>query len=176
LFSIIEETANTLSNNTIGKLVDLVFNDLPSIMKNKITNPLTGGTIYDPSGQVKDLIFDQARDWLPKTIKELLKKAVSFIFDGIKEIVGTADEYGKKIYAYLVDKDHFGLFSLIEKEIEKFAMKTPIFEIEDPYPILPKGKHPLFPAGDLIPVKIPLEYISAKIKSRELVIEADIGN
>ena len=79
------------------------------------------------------------------------------------------------------------IFDLIEVEVEHaqavlelplhrietavadyLASKYPIYQFEDPYPILPQN-------GLLIPVKIPLRNLTATVNTNEMIVLADVG-
>lgn len=45
----------------------------------------------------------------------------------------------------------------------------PVFEVEDPYPILDAD-------GVLIPVRLPVEYIGIKVDTQELTLNVDMGD
>jgi hypothetical protein len=63
----------------------------------------------------------------------------------------------------------FGLVPLLETAIaDYFASKYPLFQFEDPFPILPAS-------GGLIPVKIPIRNLAATIDSQEMIVQANVG-
>ena len=45
---------------------------------------------------------------------------------------------------------------------------NPIYELEDPYPILESS-------GGLIPVKIPIRDLAAEVNSKEMIVSANAG-
>ncbi|WP_433384145.1 hypothetical protein ACQPZX_23285 [Actinoplanes sp. CA-142083] len=64
--------------------------------------------------------------------------------------------------------EKFDLLGQIETVVaDYFASKYPIYEFEDPYPILTDAP--------LIPVKIPLRNLAATVTSKEMIITGDVG-
>ena len=63
-----------------------------------------------------------------------------------------------------------GLFDFVAtcSVADYFANRFPIFEVEDPYPILKAS-------GGLIPVKIPLRNVAVGIDDAEMTLTADVG-
>ena len=49
----------------------------------------------------------------------------------------------------------------------RLGPESPGFELDDPAEILPAE-------GGLIPVRLPLEYLSARVDATELILEADV--
>jgi hypothetical protein len=62
-----------------------------------------------------------------------------------------------------------GLFNAILTFVaDYFAKENPLFEFEDPFPILPYS-------GGLIPVKIPIKDLVVQVDDNEMTIEANVG-
>lgn len=56
------------------------------------------------------------------------------------------------------------------------ANKTPIQQIEDPYPILPAANNPNPGApAKVVPVKIPIRDLTVYNDDREMVIQGNVG-
>jgi hypothetical protein len=125
--------------------------------------PLSIGNI------VENLVKDAVRNMIPGPgwLKDLVLAALGPIFDLIKGILGFVDDITSFISDLLGNQ--FDLLGAIETAIaDYFAAQHPIYEFEDPYPILPAS-------GGLIPVKIPIRNLSSHVNSKEMVVEANIG-
>ena len=64
--------------------------------------------------------------------------------------------------------------------IEHFVTDDPLFELEDPYPILDKAPNPNNKEGqpplpDLVPVKLPIRDLTVHNDDVELVLEGNVG-
>lgn len=64
--------------------------------------------------------------------------------------------------------------------IEHFVTDNPLFELEDPYPILDKAPNPNNKAGQpplpgLVPVKLPIRDLTVHNDDVELVLEGNVG-
>ncbi len=126
--------------------------------------PETVGNILEQA--VKNAIDDEL--WfLPGFMKDLIWAIIGPVIDLITSalgIVGDISDWVSNLLGNLFD-----LLGLIETAIsDYFASKYPIYEFEDPYPILPKS-------GVLIPVKIPIRNLTAKINSKEMTVQAEVG-
>jgi hypothetical protein len=63
----------------------------------------------------------------------------------------------------------FGLLNLIVTAVaDFFAAQNPLYEFEDPFPLLPA-------APGLIPVKIPITDFTVRVNADEMVMEANVG-
>lgn len=105
--------------------------------------------------------------WLPGWAKDLILAAVGPILDlvtGLLGIVGSIEDWISDLLG-----TRLNLLGQIQTAVaDYFAAKTPIYEFEDPYPVLPRS-------GILIPVKIPMRNLSATVNSKEMVVLADVG-
>jgi len=116
---------------------------------------------------VKDAVNSLFPSWLPGWAKDLVWAFLGPILDLIKSILGIVDDLSDFISNLLGNL--FDLLGLIETAVaDYFANQYPIYEFEDPYPILPGS-------GGLIPVKIPIRNLSAAVNSKEMVVLADVG-
>jgi len=99
---------------------------------------------------------------------DLINGILGGIDNIIRVILGIPDDIGE----WLIDMiTQIGIFdSLLSDFYNYLALQLPaVFEIEDPYPVLPQE-------GILIPVAIPIEFIGVGINSHEMVIEGDVGD
>jgi hypothetical protein len=129
--------------------------DIPATLANVIEN------------LVKDAIENLFPSWLPGWAKDLLLAALGPILDLVKSILGIVDDITDFISDLLGNT--FDLLGLIETAVaDYFAAQYPIYEFEDPYPILAAS-------GGLIPVKIPIRNLASHVNSREMIVTADVG-
>jgi hypothetical protein len=129
--------------------------DIPATLANVIEN------------LVKDAIENLFPSWLPGWAKDLLLAALGPILDLIKSILGFVDDITDFISDLLGNT--FDLLGLIETAVaDYFAAQYPIYDFEDPYPILPAG-------GGLIPVKIPIRDLDSHVNSKEMIVTANVG-
>ena len=127
--------------------------------------PATIGNVLENA--VEDAIDNFFPSWLPGWAKDLVWAFLGPILDFVKGILGIFD----KIEDFIQDLlgNTFNLLVLLETAVaDYFANKYPIYEFEDPYPVLPSS-------GGLIPVKIPIRDLSATVNSKEMVVLADVG-
>jgi hypothetical protein len=129
--------------------------DIPATVANLLENA------------VKDAIDNLIPGWVPDWAKDLLWALIGPILDLITGILGIVGD----IQDWLSDLlgSTFDLLGAIETAVaDYFASRNPIYEFEDPYPILPAS-------GGLIPVKIPIRNLTASVNSKEMVVLADVG-
>lgn len=127
--------------------------------------------VADIVGNILDAAIDAAINTFLAPLPGVVKDVISWFFGGIVDIVRAILDIGDDIDEWLSDLFgvSFGIFDFLLTEIAKFfADRFPIFEIEDPYPIMPSS-------GGLIPVLVPIEKIETDITNTEFVISADIG-
>lgn len=104
---------------------------------------------------------------LPGFIVDALLAAIGPILDLVKSILGIVGEINDWLTDLLMNT--FDLLGIIETAIaDYFASKTPLYEFEDPYPVLDAGP-------GLIPVKIPIRNLASNVNSKEMVVTADVG-
>ncbi len=116
---------------------------------------------------VKDAINALFPSWLPDWAKDIIWAFLGPILDLVKGILGIAGQVADFVSDLLGNL--FDLLGLIETAVaDYFASQYPLYEFEDPYPILPAS-------GGLIPVKIPIRNLSATVNSKEMVVLADVG-
>jgi hypothetical protein len=104
---------------------------------------------------------------LPGFIVDALLAAIGPILDLVKSLLGIVGEINDWLTDLLMNT--FDLLGIIETAIaDYFASKTPIYEFEDPYPILDA-------APGLIPVKIPIRNLASHVDAQEMIVTADVG-
>lgn len=112
---------------------------------------------------IDDLLF-----FLPGWAKDLIRALLGPVIDLVRAILDIGDDIDEWLSDLLGVS--LGLFDLILTAVaDHFADQYPLLEIEDPFPIMP------YQAG-LIPVKLPIESLTATFTEDELVITADIGD
>lgn len=128
--------------------------DIPATVENLLENA------------VKDAI-DNAMSFLPDWMKDIVWWFLGPILDLVittLDIVTDVADWLSNLLGNL-----FGLLAIIETAVaDYFASQYPLYEFEDPYPILP-GE------SGLIPVKIPIRNLTATVDSHEMVVLADVG-
>jgi hypothetical protein len=136
-------------------LVDVQPIDIPATIENLLVN-----------------LFEQAIDnsylsFLPGWAQDLIWDLLGPLLDLLKSILGIIGSL-TDWFTNLIG-NVFGLVPLIETAVAQyFANKYPIYQFEDPYPIMQAE-------GSLIPVKIPLRNLAATVDSSEMILTADIG-
>jgi hypothetical protein len=142
-----------------------IFIDPVEVFVDPIDIPASIGNILE--NIVKSAIDDLLPSWVPGWARDWLFSLLGPILDLVKDILGIVGS----IEDWLSDLlgNQFNLIALIETAIaDYFANQYPLYEFEDPYPILPAS-------GGLIPVKLPIRNLSATINSSEMVVLADVG-
>lgn len=141
-----------------------IFLDPDWVLLTPIDVPASVGNIFE--NLVEKAVGDMLPGWLPGWARDLIMGALGFIVDIVKEILGIAGAVEDWI-ADLIGE--LGLLGFLETGIaDYFAAQYPIYEFEDPYPILPKS-------GGLFPVKIPIRDLKATINSKEMIVQANVG-
>jgi len=127
--------------------------------------PATAANLLENAG--KDAIDALIPGWVPGWAVDLLWAIIGPILDfvtGILGIVGSVEDWLSNLLG-----STFDLLGAIETAVaDYFASQTPIYEFEDPYPVLAAS-------GGLIPVKIPIRDLAATVNSHEMVVTADLG-
>ena len=117
---------------------------------------------------IKDAINNLFPSWLPDWAKNLIWDFLGPILDLVKGILGIVGSIADFLQNLL--DNSFNLLADIETALaEYFASQYPIYQFEDPYPILPSS-------GGLIPVKIPIRNLTSTVNSKEMIVHADVGN
>lgn len=118
---------------------------------------------------IENLVTDAIKNTIPGPgwLKDLILAALGPIFDLLKSILGFVDDITSFISDLLGNQ--FDLLGAIETAVaDYFAAQNPLYEFEDPYPILPAS-------GGLIPVKIPIRNLTSIVNSKEMIVEANVG-
>lgn len=131
--------------------------------------------VFDWADIVGDLLedaLDHAIDdllgFLPGWAKDLIRAILGPIIDLVRAILDIGDDIDEWLSDLLGVS--LGLFDFIVTAVADYlADQFPLLEIEDPFPIMPYQ-------GGLIPVKLPIESLTATFTEDELVITADIGD
>lgn len=125
----------------------------------------TVGNILDAAiDNIVDIIFAPLPGWARDLIKAILGPLVDLI-RAILDIGDDIDEWLSNLLGVSI-----GLFDFVATALaDYFANKYPIFEFEDPFPILDYD-------GPLIPVKIPIEKVDVTVNDDEMVLTADVGS
>ena len=141
-----------------------IFIDPVWVHVDPIDIPETVGNILENA--VKNVI-DNMLWFLPDWAKDLIWAAIGSLIDlivGILEIVGEIGDWLSDLLG-----NQFDILGIIETAVaDYFANQYPIYEFEDPYPMLPGSP-------GLIPVKIPIRSLTASVNSKEMVVLADVG-
>lgn len=103
----------------------------------------------------------------PQWVRDLVLAILGPIIDLIRDILDLPDDIEEWLSDLL--NVSFGLLNLILTAVaDYFAAQNPLFEFEDPYPILDAS-------GGLIPVKIPITDLTVLVNDDEMVVEANVG-
>jgi len=129
--------------------------DIPSTIGNMVENIL------------KNAINNIFPWWLPGWAKDLIWWSLGPLLDMVKSVLGFLDDF-EDFLQDLLDNT-FDFLGFIETAVaDYFASQYPIYQFEDPYPVLPQS-------GVLIPVKIPLRNLTATVNTNEMIVLADVG-
>lgn len=132
--------------------------------------------VFDIADIIGDLLEDAVTavvngllGWLPGWAKSAILAIMGGVIDLIRDILDIPDDIGEWLSDLLGVS--LGLFNTIINFVaDYFANQTPLFELEDPYPVLPG-----VPAIPLNPVKLPIKDLSVVFTNTELVLEANVG-
>ncbi len=142
-----------------------IYIDPDWVSVDPIDIPATIGNIVE--NVLKDAINDLFPSWLPGWAKDLIWAFLGPLLDLVKSILGFLDNFEDFLQDLLGNT--FDILGFIETAVaDYFANKYPIYEFEDPYPLLPQS-------GPLIPVKIPLRNLTATVNTNEMIVLADVG-
>ena len=153
-----------------------------------ILSPLTVDVdLVDVADTVGDILDDAIEglldgllSGLPGWAKSLIKRILGSFVDLVRAILDIGDD----IQEWLIDllDVNLGVLNFIALfVIAYFKIGNPLFEIEDPYPIMDKTKNPnnLPPPEpelpDLLPVKIPIRNLTVSNNDVEMVLEGEVG-
>jgi hypothetical protein len=129
--------------------------------------------IFDIADIVGDLLEDAITAAInallpgPQWLKDLILAILGPIIDLIRAILDLPDDIAEWFSDLL--NVSFGVLNLIVTAVaDFFAAQNPLYEFEDPFPLLPA-------APGLIPVKIPITDFTVKVNADEMVMEANVG-
>lgn len=109
--------------------------------------------------------------WLPGWARSIIEAILGGFVWFIRQLLDIGDDIIEWLSNLL--QTSLGLFNWIATEVANyFASQYPLYELEDPYPILP---YSLQNGVNLIPVKIPIEKLQVNINDEEMVLSADIN-
>lgn len=127
--------------------------------------------IADTVGNILDAAIENAVNsllgWLPGWAKDLILTLLGSVVDLVRTILDIGDDIDEWLSDLLGVS--IGLLDFVATIVaDYFANRIPIFEVEDPYPILDYQ-------GALIPVKIPLQNVGVGVNDDEMILTADVG-
>ncbi len=137
--------------------------------------------IFDIADIVGDLlekaveaVIDGLLGWLPGWVKDIIKAILGPIIDLIRTILDIPDD----IQEWLSDllNVSLGLLDAILTVVaDYFASKSPLYQFEDPYSMMPSAPNPNGSGPSLVTVKVPIRDVKVFNTDQEMVIEANVG-
>ena len=132
--------------------------------------------VFDVADMVGDLlenavdaVIDNLLGWLPDWAKDLVRAALGPVIDVVRAILDIPDDIEEWVSNLLGVS--LGLFDFILTIVaDYFAAQFPIYELEDPYPIMDAD-----PSVPLIPVKLPIRDLAVTITDDEMVLSGNVG-
>ncbi len=123
--------------------------------------------IIDISDTIGDLI-DDAIEFVVDALglPDVVEDAFDIVSDAIRAILDFGDDVGEWFKDLVFDAlgIELGIDNLL---VKLFADKFDLLKIDDPMEVMPAD-------GPEIPVRIPIEYVGARVNDKEMIIEADI--
>lgn len=111
---------------------------------------------------IEDILF-----FLPGFVIDIIWAILGPVIDLIRSILDITDDIAEWFSELLGVS--LGLFNAILTFVaDYFAKQCPLFEFEDPFPILPYS-------SGLIPVKIPIKDVVVQVDDKEMTLEANVG-
>ncbi|NTV47203.1 MAG: hypothetical protein HGB11_11930 [Chlorobiales bacterium] len=135
--------------------------------------------IADIIGDLLENALDAAIDgllgWLPGWAKDIIKAIIGGAIDILRAILDIGDDIEEWLSDIL--NVSFGLIDIILTFVaDYFAAKFPLFELDDPYPILEAAPNPNGATlPQLVPVKIPIKNVTVYNDDLEMVVQANVG-
>jgi len=133
-------------------------------------------------------VADSVGDLLDQAIEDAVAALgipgpIAAILGSIVDIVRAILDIPDDIQEWLSDLlgVSLGLENIIGQAlIEHFVTDEPLFELEDPYPVLDKAPNPNNKQGqpplpDLVPVKLPIRDLTVSNNDVELILEGSVG-
>lgn len=130
--------------------------------------------VFDIADIVGDLLenavenaIDDLLWFLPGWAKDLIWARLGPVIDLIRGILDLPDDIAEW-FSNLLGVS-LGLFNTIVTVVtDYFAKQNPIYELEDPYPILSAS-------SGLISVKLPIKDLKVEVNANEMILEANVG-
>jgi hypothetical protein len=127
--------------------------------------------IPDTVGNILDTAINNAVDallgWLPGWARDLIKAILGSIANLIRAILDIGDDIQEWLSNLLGVS--IGILNFVATTVaDYFANRYPLFEFEDPYPILGYD-------GPLIPVKVPVLDLAVSVSDTEMALTANVG-
>jgi len=113
-----------------------------------------------------DAAVDTLLGFLPGWARDLVKAILGPLVDLVRDVLDLPDDIEEWLSDLLGTS--LGLLDVIVTAVLDHLLAEPVFEFEDPYPILDA-------AGGLIPVKIPVADFDVHVTDDEMVVEANVG-
>lgn len=127
---------------------------------------------FDFSDTVGDLLEQELTSVIERLIPAgFVRDLVLALIGSVADLIRTLLDIPDDINDWLSDLFNisFGLGNLILQFVADFFGKcVSFFQIEDPYPMLPK-------TDTLIPVHVPIRNLAATVNDLEMIVTADIG-
>jgi hypothetical protein len=136
-------------------------------------------TVGDLLDNAIEALIDVLLGGLPDWAKDLIKRILGSIVDLVRRILDIGDDIQEWI-TDLLDVS-LGLLNLIGQVVgDYFAKRNPLFEVEDPYPIMEEADNPNNqpdepPLPKLLPVKMPIRDLTVFNNDVEMVLEGNVG-
>jgi hypothetical protein len=153
--------------NTWQVLLDLESVDLDFID--------VADTVGDLLEDAVNALVDTLLAGFPDFIKDFIKAALGGAIDILRLILDIPDDIEEFISDLL--NTSLGLIDiLVQVFFQYFGSDSPLFEIEDPYPILEATANPNDPPPpQLVPVKIPIRDLTVFNDDVEMVVQGNVG-
>lgn len=131
-------------------------------------------TVGDLLENAADAAVDNLLGFLPGWARSIIKAILGAVIDVIRAILDIGDD----IQEWLSDllNVSLGLFDLILQFVaDYFGAKNPLYQLEDPYPILGAANNPNGGGPPLVPVKIPIRDLTVFNDDAEMILQANVG-
>ena len=131
-------------------------------------------TVGDLLENLVEAAVDDLLSFLPGFVRDIIKAILGSVIDLIRAILDIPDDIQEWISDLL--NVSFGILDFVATALaDYFAAKFALFEIEDPYPMLPKAPNPNALLPELVPVKIPILDLKVFNDDTVMVLEANVG-
>jgi hypothetical protein len=130
-------------------------------------------TLGDLLEEAVDLAIDILLSPFPGVVEDFVRAVLGPIIDLIRGVLDLPDDVGEWLTDLLGYRDSLGLFPELNTFAAAYFATNPLHEFEDPFPVLDADEDP--DGVTLIPVKIPIEALTARVTDAELILEANVG-